>query len=144
MACKMKVQGEREREVFSPELLQDTVIITNQMWWPALGRYVLLITWKRRQKEPPKRRVLFYPDNAKCSNKMTPDSTRSLSKILKSLPLDAPNLLYYVVFINLIRRYWRPHGVSSSGTWLLGSRVRIPLRTWMFVSYVICCVVLWR
>jgi hypothetical protein len=35
-----------------------------------------------------------------------------------------------------VSRFRQPRGLgrSSSASWLLGSRVRIPLRAWMFVS----------
>jgi hypothetical protein len=40
-------------------------------------------------------------------------------------------------------RSWWQRGMrrKSAAAWLLGSRVRIPLRVWMFVScvYMLCC-----
>jgi hypothetical protein len=43
----------------------------------------------------------------------------------------------------ILGRSWWPHCLSRR-SWLLGSRVRIPLVAWMFVFMLICCVVLCR
>jgi hypothetical protein len=54
----------------------------------------------------------------------------------------------FVIFVNSNVRWPVTVAVRSEASvlagWLLGSWVRIPLKTWMFVRVFLCCVVLCR
>jgi hypothetical protein len=63
--------------------------------------------------------------------------TRNLTKS----ELTQSSQAHFSLSINILCRSQWPRGLRhrSAAAWLLGSRVRIPLRAWMFVSCVVLC-----